>query len=113
MSDYPVGSYRTQTCNETISNWKGVNVNATGGSGPIRVYSVFLSALTTGSTATVTLYNGRSATSTANAYIVVRAQREFTATFDSHAGVLFPSGCFITTGAAIDFATITFSAETL
>ena len=111
MADYPCGTYRTQTCNETISNYKGLNANNLGGAGPIRVFSVFLSVLTTGANANVTLYNGVSASSTANAYITVRCQREFTSTFDSHAGILFPSGCFITTGAAIDFASIVFRTE--
>ena len=111
MADYPTGVYRTQTCNETISNYKGTNLNTTGGSGAVRVFSVFLSVLTTGSTATCTLYNGRAASVTSNAYITVRCQREFTGTFDSHAGVLFPNGCFITTGAAIEFATVVYRTE--
>lgn len=111
MSDFPVGIYRTQTANETISNWKGLNPGNLGGAGAVRVFGVFLSCLVTGANAYVRLCNGVSAASTATNYIIVRCDITNENYFESGYGVLFPNGCFITTGAAIDFATITFSTE--
>jgi hypothetical protein len=111
MADYPLGVYRTQTCNETISNWKGVNPGNQGGSGAVRVHTVVLNCLATGANSYVTLFNGISASSTATAYITVRCGTVNTGVFDSHAGILFPNGCFITTGAAIDYATVAFRTE--
>lgn len=111
MSEFPSGTYRTQTANETISNWKGLNVDNLGGMGAVRVYNVFLSVLTTGANAYVRLCNGVSASSTSSNMLIVRCQREFENSYENSTGLLFPNGCFITTGAAIDFATVSFRTE--
>ena len=111
MSDYPIGVYRTQTANETISNWRGLNPGNLKGAGAVRVFNVHVSALTTGANAYVKLCNGVSASVTSNNYVIVRCHREFENTFESGEGILFKDGCFVTTGAGIDWVTITFRAE--
>ena len=107
MADYPVGTYRSATFGATISNFQS-------GQGAIRVFNVFIDAgLSTLSC--LTFYNG-SASSTANAYFHVAAVPGTVKTsnyWDSHAGILFPNGCFITTGAALLYGVVSYRTETI
>lgn len=108
MGDYTTGTYRSQGFGTTISNFGG-------GTGAVRIFNVYLKGSGT-SNSNLSFYNGDNST-TANLFLVVSlAGGAITSTstyFDSHAGVLFPRGCFITTSAAIDFGVIGYRTEVL
>ena len=117
MSDFPIGIYRSSTFGGTLSNFKGVSGCMSPGCGAVRLFNVFLKG-TSSSASNLTFYNNvnnNGSASTANVYLIVslNAASPTTIYFDSHAGVLFPNGCFITTSAAIDFGIVGFRTETI
>jgi hypothetical protein len=110
MADYPLGVWRSWNLDGATT---GTNIGKAGTA--VRVHTVHLVAGSTTPT-NVTLFNCadvNGCNSTVNAYITVRAGLESSkvATFDSHAGILFPLGCYITTGAAISYVTVAFRNE--
>ena len=95
-NDYPVGVIRTA----------GSGIIGTAGQS-LRIYSVFLKGSTVSAT-NVKFFAGVSASSTASELLCVQlnAANATYNTFDSHCGMLFTGGCFMTTLAAIDYVTI-------
>jgi len=107
MSDYPTGTWRSSNLDATAT---GTNIGKIGRA--VRIHTVHLAAATVTPTY-VTFFNTADVVgcmSTANAYLTVRIGLDSskTSTFESGEGILFPNGCYITTGAAIDFVTVTF-----
>jgi len=110
MSDYPLGVWRSANLDGATT---GTNIGRKGTA--VRIHSVHLSAATITPT-NVTFFNCANVdgcSSTANAYLTVRVGTDASkvANFDSSAGILFPLGCYITTGAAISFVTVMFRNE--
>lgn len=110
MSDYPIGVYRSASFGGTITNCQGNSL--TPGGAAVRIYSVFLKGAAV-SNSNLQFFNGLSSASTANVYLTVAldSTNPTSTTFDSHAGMLFPNGCVVTTSAAIDYGTIVFRPE--
>ena len=98
MADYPVGIVRKTAGGQVGTAGKG-----------FRIYSVYLKSAAL-SVTSVTFYAGTldSASVTSNALlsVYINVANPTSNTFDSHQGVLFNGGCYMTTAAAIDYVTI-------